>query len=252
MLFGVVHIYGVLIALAIGLGVWLCSRREKRMGLKKDTTVDLALWVVPAALIGARLYYVAFQWDMYRDNLVSILYVWRGGLAIYGGVIGGLIGGGAYCLRKKAPFAVLADLVAPALILGQAVGRWGNYFNGEAYGYEIKNAAWQFFPVGVQVDGVWHMATFFYESAWDFLGFLLLWIMKEKVTAKGNLFLLYLCWYGLGRAVIEGLRTDSLMWGSVRVSQALSLGLVIAAGIVLILRHLKHRGEKPYPVQTGG
>ena len=175
MLFGVVHIYGVLIALAIGLGVWLCSRREKRMGLKKDTTVDLALWVVPAALIGARLYYVAFQWDMYKDNLVSILYVWRGGLAIYGGVIGGLIGGGAYCLRKKAPFAVLADLVAPALILGQAVGRWGNYFNGEAYGYEIKNAAWQFFPAGVQVDGVWHMATFFYESLWDFLGFLLLW-----------------------------------------------------------------------------
>ena len=245
MLFGVVHIYGVLIALAIGLGVWLCSRREKRMGLKKDTTVDLALWVVPAALIGARLYYVAFQWDMYRDNLVSILYVWRGGLAIYGGVIGGLIGGGAYCLRKKAPFAVLADLVAPALILGQAVGRWGNYFNGEAYGYEIKNAAWQFFPAGVQVDGVWHMATFFYESLWDFLGFLLLWRIREKVTARGNLFLLYLCWYGLGRAVIEGLRTDSLMWGSVRVSQALSGALVLAAGIALILRRRKHRGEKP-------
>ena len=248
MLFGVVHIYGVLIALAIGLGVWLCSRREKRMGLKKDTTVDLALWVVPAALIGARLYYVAFQWDMYKDNLVSILYVWRGGLAIYGGVIGGLIGGGAYCLRKKAPFPVLADLVAPALILGQAVGRWGNYFNGEAYGYEIKNAAWQFFPAGVQVDGVWHMATFFYESLWDFLGFLLLWRMREKVTARGNLFLLYLWWYVLGRAVIEGLRTDSLMWGSVRVSQALSGALVLAAGIALILRRRKHRGEKPYPV----
>ena len=252
MLFGVVHIYGVLIALAIGLGVWLCSRREKRMGLKKDTTVDLALWVVPAALIGARLYYVAFQWDMYKDNPVSILYVWRGGLAIYGGVIGGLIGGGAYCLRKKAPFAVLADLVAPALILGQAVGRWGNYFNGEAFGYEITDAAWQFFPAGVQVGGVWHMATFFYESAWDFLGFLLLWRMREKVTARGNLFLLYLCWYGLGRAVIEGLRTDSLMWGPVRVSQALSAALFLLAGAALIARHAKHRGEKPYPAAESG
>ncbi len=252
MLFGTVHIYGVLIALAIGLGVYLCLKRERRMGLKKDTSIDLALWVIPAALVGARLYYVAFQWDMYRQDLISILYVWKGGLAIYGGVIGGVIAGAFFAKRKKAPFFVLADLVAPALILGQAVGRWGNYFNGEAYGYAITDPAWQFFPVGVRVEGTWHLATFFYESAWDFMGFLLLWRMRERVTAKGNLALLYLCWYGLGRAIIEGLRTDSLMWGPVRVSQALSLLLCLASGIALILRHRKHRGEKPYPIQTDG
>jgi len=247
LLFGFIHIYGALIALAIGLGVYLCTRREKRMGLKKDISIDLALWVIPAALVGARLYYVAFRWDMYKDDLLSILYIWQGGLAIYGGVIGGLIAGLIFAQTKKVSFPVLADLVAPSLILGQAVGRWGNYFNGEAYGYAVDSPAWQFFPAAVQVDGVWHMATFFYESIWDFLGFLLLWRLKEKVTARGNLFLLYLCWYGLGRAVIEGLRTDSLMWGPIRVSQVLSAGLVLASGVILAVRRRRHKGEKPYP-----
>lgn len=248
MLFGVVHIYGVLIALAIGLGVFLCSRREERMGLQKDTSVDLALWVIPAALVGARLYYVAFQWDMYKGDPVSILYIWQGGLAIYGGVIGGALAALIFARQKKASFAVLADLVAPSLILGQAVGRWGNFFNGEAYGRAVTDPAWQFFPMAVQVGDGWRQATFFYESAWDFLGFLLLWRLRERVSARGNLFLLYLCWYGLGRALIEGLRADSLMWGPVRVSQALSVAVVIASGAALILRHRKHRGEKPYPV----
>ena len=248
-LFGVFSIYGLLIALAIGLGIWLCAKREKRLGLKKDTAIDLALWVIPAALVGARLYYVAFQWPLYRDDPVSILYVWQGGLAIYGGVIGGALAGLLFARVRKAPFPVLADLVAPSLILGQAIGRWGNFFNGEAFGYEITDPALQFFPVAVRVAGAWHMATFFYESLWDFLGFLLLWRFREKVSARGNLMLLYLCWYGLGRAAIEGLRTDSLMWGPLRVSQALSALLCAAALILLIIRRRRHRGEKPYPVE---
>ncbi len=248
-LFGVVSIYGLLIALAIGLGVALCAKREQRLGLPKDVTVDFALWIVPAALIGARLYYVAFQWPMYRDDPLSILYVWRGGLAIYGGVIGGALAALVFARVKRVSFPALADLVAPALILGQAIGRWGNFFNGEAYGYAVTNPALQFFPVAVQVGEEWHMATFFYESLWDFLGFLLLWCMRERVTARGNLMLLYLCWYGLGRAVIEGLRTDSLMWGPVRVSQALSALLCIVSLILLLARRSRHRGEKPYPVE---
>lgn len=247
LLFGFVPIYGMLIAMAIGLGVFLCSRQEKRLGLPKDITVDFALWAVPAAILGARLYYVAFQWDMYRQNPAHILYVWEGGLAIYGGVIGGAAAALVFSRVKKVSFLTLADMVAPALILGQAIGRWGNFVNQEAYGTLISDPALQFFPLAVQVNGEWHMATFFYESVWNFIGFWLLWLNRKKITARGNLFLGYLCWYGLGRAVIEGWRTDSLMWGNVRVSQALSAGLFLAAGIALMLRRGKHRGENAYP-----
>lgn len=241
-LFGVISIYGLLIACAMAISVFLCSRQEKRLGLPKDLTYDLALWVIPAGVIGARLYYVAFQWDMYRQNPLSILYIWEGGLAIYGGVIGGALAVFAFSRIKKVPFGKLADMIAPALILSQAIGRWGNYFNGEAYGRLIENPALQWFPLAVNVDGGWHMATFFYESVWDLLGFLILWLNRKKTTRSGNLFLLYLIWYGLGRAFIEGLRTDSLMLGPFRVSQVLSILLCLAAGSALIFQKAKKGG----------
>lgn len=239
LLFGVIPVYGLLIAIAIALGVFLCSRQEKRLGLPKDITVDFALCVVPAAVIGARLYYVAFQWDMYRDDPLRILHIWEGGLAIYGGVIGGAIAALIFSRVKKVSFSALADMVAPALILGQAIGRWGNFVNGEAYGQLIENPAFQFFPLAVYVNEEWHMATFFYESLWNFIGFWLLWLNRKRVTARGNLFLAYLCWYGLGRMVIEGWRTDSLMWGAFRVSQVLSAALVLAAAVLLVIRRRK-------------
>ena len=243
LLFGFLPIYGALIALAIAMGVILCSREEERLGLPKETTLDFALWVVPAAIVGARLYYVAFQWEMYAGHPWLILYVWEGGLAIYGGVIGGALAALIFARARKLSFAALADLVAPALILGQAIGRWGNFVNQEAYGRLIENPALQFFPLAVFVEAKqeWHMATFFYESLWNFIGFWILWLNRRRVTARGNLFLGYLCWYGLGRAVIEGWRTDSLMWGSVRVSQALSALLCLGAGTALILRRVRHR-----------
>ena len=241
LLFGFLPIYGVLIALAIAVGVTLCSHEEKRLGLPRDTTIDLALWIIPAAIVGARLYYVAFQWDMYAGNPLRVLYVWEGGLAIYGGVIGGALAGLIFSRVKKISFATLADLVAPALILGQAIGRWGNFVNQEAYGRLIENPALQFFPLAVYADGAWHMTTFFYESLWNFIGFWILWLNRKRVTARGNLFLGYLCWYGLGRTVIEGWRMDSLMWGSVRVSQALSLALCAGAGIALLIRRVRHK-----------
>ncbi len=244
LLFGVIPIYGLLIAGAMALGVYLCSRQEKTLGLPKDTAVDFALWALPAAIVGARLYYVAFQWPMYAADPVRVLYLWEGGLAIYGGVIAGAVCALAFSKLKRVSFAALADMAAPALILGQAIGRWGNFVNQEAYGEVIKNPALQFFPLAVFADGKWHMATFFYESLWNFIGFWLLWLNRKRVSARGNLFLGYLCWYGLGRAVIEGLRTDSLMWGSVRVSQALSVVLCAGAAAALAIRRAKTRKKQ--------
>ena len=158
---------------------------------------------MPFGIIGGRLYYVAFQWPLYARNPISILYIWEGGLAIYGAIIGGALGVWLLCRRRKVPFIRVLDLVAPELILSQGIGRWGNFFNQEAYGYAIEDPAWQFFPVAVKIGSVWHMATFFYESVWDVGGFFLLWSLRKKTRREGDLFLLYLLWYGAGRAVIE-------------------------------------------------
>ena len=212
-LFGVVSIYGVLIALAVLCAVILCQREGRRRGLPEDIGLDMALWAVPLGVVCARLYYVIFRWDYYAQNPVSILYFWQGGLAIYGGVIGGALGLYLLSRRRRISCLTLFDVAAPLVILGQAIGRWGNFFNGEAYGYPVQSAFWQFFPVAVQVDGVWHLATFFYESCWDLAGFIVLWRYRLRARRAGDVFFLYLLWYGAGRTIIEGLRTDSLMLG---------------------------------------
>ena len=237
LLFGVIPVYGLLIATGIAVAALLCIKQEKEKGLPKDTTIDLAFWIVPLAVICARIYYVVFQWDQYKDNPITALYVWEGGLAIYGAIIGGVIGGFIGTRRKKLPFLKIADMIVPGLILAQAIGRWGNFINGEAYGYAITNPAWQFFPVAVNINGSWHMATFFYESLWNFIGFWILWLNRKKVRRDGNMFCCYFIWYGIGRSVIEGLRTDSLMLGPLRVSQWLSVVLVIGGAVLLYLRN---------------
>ena len=239
LLFGAIPIYGVLIAAAIAVAVFLCSREEKRLHLPQDTSIDLALWLVPAAIIGARLYYVAFQWEMYAHNPIRILYIWEGGLAIYGGVIAGVLAAWAFSKKKKIPFGVLADLVAPTLILGQAIGRWGNFLNQEAYGALVQNPKLQFFPLAVWIEGSgWHWAAFFYESVWCALvtAFILIAERKNFFRRSGDAFGAYLLLYGLERALVEGLRTDSLYLGPIRVSQLLSLGLVLFVCIILAWR----------------
>lgn len=243
--------YSVLIIAGISLAILLCSWEEKRIGLKQDTVIDLALWVVPFGIVGARLYYVVFAWDMFDHDPLSILYVWQGGLAIYGGVIGGALAILLFARRRRLSPLLLTDMVVPTLALAQAIGRWGNYFNMEAYGAVITNPAWQFFPIGVLIpsqDGyVWHMATFFYESMWNLIVFLVLWlIVRKRKERHGDVTLWYFLLYGVGRFLIEGLRTDSLMSGTLRVSQLLSAVLVLSSAALLVFRtvsrHRKHKG----------
>lgn len=239
-IFGSLPWYSVLIVSGILICFILCSREEKRLQLPQDTVLDLALWVVPAGIIGARTYYVAFEWKQFASDPISILQIWNGGLAIYGAVIGGALAILLFCWRKKTSPLLLMDMIAPTLALAQSIGRWGNYFNMEAYGGHITNPTWQFFPVGVLIPhgGVydWHMATFFYESVWDFSVFLVLWfIIRKKKERNGVVSLWYMLLYGTGRFFIEGLRTDSLMLGPLRVSQWLSAGLVLSAATILIV-----------------
>jgi len=229
------------------LAILLAMYHTKREGHNPDIILDMALIIVPLAVIFARIYYVVFQWDaIYAppSPFWKVFAIWEGGLAIYGGIIGGFLGVILYWLfisKKQIKLYSLLDILAPSLILGQAIGRWGNFVNQEAYGAIIDNPAWQWFPVAVfiEADQQYHMATFFYESMWNFLvfAFLFFYFKNSKTRKPGNVFWFYLLLYGIGRLVIEGLRTDSLYLGDsdVRVSQWLSGILVIVSAVVLLI-----------------
>ena len=234
-----IHWYGVLIALGVLGAVLLAWLREERLGLKRETTLDLALICVPVGILCARLYYVLFSWDYYAAHPAEILDIRGGGLAIYGGVIGGVLAGWIYSRVKKIPFGTLADLVAPGLAFGQAVGRWGNFLNQEAYGAAVTKAHLHIFPLSVYIEGSgWHYATFFYESAWCALICIFLLTAEKRgfFKRKGDTFLWYLFLYALERCLVEGLRTDSLYIGPLRVSQMLSLTVLLILQIGLCLR----------------
>ena len=244
--FGSLPWYSVLIVTGIVLALLHCYREEKRLGLPHDTVTDLALWLIPSGIIGARLYYVLFSWETFAHDPLSIFRLWEGGLAIYGGVIGGLLATILFSRKRKLPVFTLTDMIAPGLALAQAIGRWGNYFNMEAYGEVIHDAAWQFFPFAVLIpqgnEMVWHAATFFYESVWDLSIFIILYQLRTRIYRRGDVTLYYFLLYGAGRFVIEGLRTDSLMSGTLRVSQWLSIGLCLAVLGTLTIRCIRlHR-----------
>ncbi len=241
--------YSVLIVAGAAMAVMLALREEKRVSIKKDTIIDLALWLLPFGIIGARIYYVAFSWRDFRDNPLSVLKIWEGGIAIYGAVIAGLIVVLIFSRIRKIPALLLCDLIAPGLVLAQGIGRWGNYFNMEAYGAPVKNPALCFFPFAVLIpsdpSNPWHLATFFYESVWDIGVFFLLIILRRCLFRRqGDVFFFYAFLYACGRLVIEDFRMDSLYAASsVRVSQLLSVLVCVSLLIIYFIRSGKRSGR---------
>ena len=246
-----VRLYGLIIACGMMLAVWYACKRSKEFGLKSDDLLDGVLWVTPFAFLCARLYYCVFEWHRYADNPISILYIWQGGLAIYGGVIGAIIGAAVFTRIKNIKLGAVLDLLCIGFLIGQSIGRWGNFCNREAFGAATDS----FFRMGLFNDrtGAWeyYHPTFLYESLWNAVGFVLLHFASKHRKYDGQIGLLYAAWYGLGRAFIEGLRVDSLWWGPFRVSQVLAAVTCVAAVIVLIWQHFrKHDPQKLFVNQV--
>lgn len=243
-----IKFYGLIMAFSMLLGVLLACKLAKKKGIKSDDIFMLALIVLPCAVVGARLYYCIF-YD-YGYSFKELFNIRQGGLAIYGGVIGGIIGIIIFALIKKnwKLIFILCDVVAPCLILGQALGRWGNFFNQEAYGNMITNSNFQWFPfaVWIESENAWFQATFFYESLWNAIGLAILLFTYKKSEKTGTTVAMYLIWYGIGRTWIEGLRSDSLYIGAtgIRVSQLLSAILVVVGIVILSLNIYKSIKEK--------
>ena len=240
-----IRFYGLFIAVGLILAVVYALKRRKQFGFTEDSIMDGVLCIVPFAILCARLYYCAFSWADYKDNPISILYIWEGGIAIYGSVIGAAIGVVVYCWIRKLNLPALLDLVALGFLIGQAIGRWGNFFNREAFGAATDG----FLKMGLlntitgQVEYV--HPTFLYESLWNVIGFVALHFLSKKRQYDGQIALGYVAWYGLGRTFIEGLRQDSLYWGTWWVSQVLAaITCFIAAGVLLYNLFRKHDRAK--------
>ncbi len=230
-----IYWYGIIIAAGFLLAVYYAMRRADQFGLTQDNIIDMLICAVPLAIIGARAYYCLFSWNLYKDDPIRVLYIWEGGLAIYGGVIGAVIGLFLYTKVKKVKTSALLDIGGLGLLIGQAIGRWGNFMNREAFGAQTDS----FLRMGLtDASGatIYVHPTFLYESVWNAIGLLILHFYSKRRKFDGQIFLMYLGWYGLGRMFIEGLRTDSLYVGAsnLRVSQLLAGVCFLAVVIFLV------------------
>ena len=233
-----IHWYSIILFIAILIGSNLAIKEAKKHGFEEDFMVNLLFLGVIFGIIGARLYYVVFNFDYYKDNLLEIFKVWNGGLAIHGGIIAGLICIAVICYKKKVNLLKILDYLVVGLIIAQAIGRWGNFFNGEAHG-PITTLAYleslnlpQFIIDGMYIGGNYYIPTFLYESVWCLIGFVIMLVLRRKKFMKvGYLTSFYLIWYGIERFFVEGMRTDSLMFLSLKVAQLVSL-LMVIIGII--------------------
>lgn len=240
-----IYWYGVIIAFGFLLAVTYALRRAPKFGLTEDNILDMLFAAVPTAIVCARLYYCVFNWSVYAENPISVLYIWEGGLAIYGGVLGAVAAVLIFCKIKKLPVGPFLDVGGLGLLIGQLVGRWGNFINREAHGAVTDS----FLKMGIEdaagVVTCFH-PTFLYESLWNLVGFVLLHFYSKRRKYDGEVFTLYVAWYGLGRAWIEGLRTDSLylFQTGIRVSQLLAAVSCAAAVGLLLYMHLVRKPQQ--------
>ena len=259
-LFGLqIYWYAIIIVSGIALALWMSNREAVRIGLKEDDMTNFILWALPIAIIGARLYYILFDLEPYLADPIQIFNTRSGGLAIYGGLIAAVIVLIVYTRHNFIDPWLFLDVVAPGVMLGQAMGRWGNFTNHEAYGGETTRQFLeslhlpQFIINNMYIDGAFRQPTFFYESMWSLLGLILILIIRKKVAVKrGELFLGYVTWYSFGRFFVEGMRTDSLyFFGELRVSQVLSLVLFVGGIALLYYRRKKRTDIKLYERDQG-
>lgn len=280
-----VHWYGLILGTAAIVGLLFAIQEGKRFNIPSDFFMDLLLLGVPSAIIGARIYYVAFMWDDYKNNFWDVFKIWNGGIAIYGALIGAIICAFFYFRHKGYNFWRIVDICAPSLIIGQAIGRWGNFVNQEAYGGPVEESFLRntlhlpdFIVNQMNVQGTFHHPTFLYESLWNVAGFIILLVLRrQKFLRAGELFLSYFIWYSIGRFFIEALRTDSLgfqgpewlasivnaLWspmtamgfelgyldpayGNIRISQVLSIAIIIVAIILIVVRRVTGASNERY------
>ncbi|MFB5660907.1 prolipoprotein diacylglyceryl transferase [Alteribacillus sp. HJP-4] len=253
-----VYWYGVIIGLGAFLGFIIANREAQKRGMPKDIFADLLIFAIPISIICARLYYVIFTWEYYAQNPGQILAVWQGGLAIHGGLIGAVVTAVIFSKKRGISFWKIADIAAPSIILGQAIGRWGNFMNQEAHGGPVNRDFLEslmlpeFIVNQMYIDGTYYHPTFLYESLWSLTGFVVLLLLRRVNLRRGEMFMSYVIWYSIGRFFVEGMRTDSLMIGDVlRTAQMISILLIAGAVILIIYRRKAGLAQARYLDEDG-
>lgn len=248
-----VYWYGLLIGLGAFLGYLLANREAKKRGLPDDLLADMLMFVLPAAIIGARLYYVIFRWDQFADNPARAIAIWEGGLAIHGGLIAAVVTAVIFAKYRGISFWKIADITAPSILLGQAVGRWGNFMNQEVYGGEVSRSFLEnmmlpnFIIDQMFINGAYYQPTFLYESLWNLAGVALLLLLRRVNLRRGELFITYAIWYSVGRFFIEGIRTDYLLiFGVLKTAQVISVIIIVGGIMLIIYRRMNGLADKRY------
>ena len=237
--------YGILITTGIILAFIVVQKEMVKRGMHPDFLTDLLIWAVPISIVSARIYYVVFSWSSYKDTPADVFKIWEGGIAIHGALIGAFLTTYIYTKSKGMSFWKVADIAAPGLLIGQIIGRWGNFINQEAHGGPVSEAflANTMIPDWIMkqmtIDGVTYHPTFLYESLWNLVGLVIILLLRKVRLKRGGMFLFYLTWYSIGRYFIEGMRTDSLYGGDLRAAQIVSIITIIVAVSLFIYRRYK-------------